>query len=218
MIRVFLADDHEIVLDGLRRLLASAPDLRIVGEATDGRATLAALETLEAVDVLVLDLSLPRVSGVEVLRRVRERWPLISVLVLSMYPAEQYQRRLMGMGAAGYLSKSRPSQEVLSAIRELAREGRTAGAPLTRENTTTGEQRPHDALSPREYQVFMLLLQSRSASEVAAELDLSASTVSNHVTAIRNKLGARTVGDIVAYAAREGLIGAPVSATTPGDD
>lgn len=204
MIRVVLADDHELVRAGLAKMLANATDITIVAEAGDGREALNAMERIKEVDVLVLDLSLPKVSGVEVLRRVREVHPFTQVLVVSMYPEEQYAPRLIQMGAAGYISKSRPAWEVVQAIRVIAGGGQAFDAP--RETPTKA---PHDQLSAREYQVFVLILQGRSISEIAAELDLNASTVSNHVTAIRTKLGANTVGDIVKYAAREGLMDMP---------
>jgi DNA-binding NarL/FixJ family response regulator len=204
MIRVVLADDHELVRAGMAKTLATAGDIQIVAEAGDGRAALNALNDHKDVDVLVLDLSLPKVSGVEVLRRSRETHPFTQVLVVSMYPEEQYAPRLIEMGAAGYISKSRPAWEVLQAIRVVAGGGKCFDA-----NIVSATKAPHEQLSAREYQVFVLILQGRSISEIAAELDLNSSTVSNHVTAIRTKLGANTVGDIVKYAAREGLIDMP---------
>ena len=206
MIRVLLADDHEIVREGLRRVLDAARDIRVVGEVGDGRAALNALASLGDVDVLVLDLSLPRVSGIEVLRRTREISPTTRVLIVSMYPEEQYGRRLAQLGAAGYVPKNRPVPEMLQAIYKVAR-GETCFASGVAQ--TGRAKAPHDLLSAREYQVFVLLLQGRTTSEIAAEMNLSGSTVSNHVTAVRTKLGAHTVADVVRYAAREGLIDAP---------
>lgn len=206
MIRVLVADDHEVVRRGLVELFALARDVQVVAEASHGRAVLDLLEK-HAVDVLVLDVSLPRVSGFEVLRRVRESHPAVRVLVLSMYSEAQYAARLLREGAAGYLSKDRSLDEVLDAVRVVAR-GHTivpdAGAAAT---GGTAPKPPHETLSPREYQVFMLVLQGRSGTEIAAELDLSASTVSNHLARVREKLGARTNAEVVGYAHRNGLVG-----------
>ena len=124
MIRVFVADDHAVVREGLRAMIAAAPGLALVGEARDGREALLALERLD-VDVLVLDLSLPRVAGIEVLRRLRQARPALRVVALSMYPEEQYATRLLRAGAAGYVSKDRPLADVERAIREAA-SGRVA--------------------------------------------------------------------------------------------
>lgn len=209
MIRVLLADDHQVVREGLRRVLETAPDIRIVGEAVDGRAALEALEAHTELDVIVLDLSLPRVSGIEVLRRTLEIAPMVRVLVLSMYPERQYSARLKELGAAGYIGKTRPATEVLQAIRLIAGGGTYFNEGP--QQTPVGDA-PHDALTPREYQVFMLLIQGRRTSDIAAEMDLTASTVSNHIGAIRTKLDCRTVVDVIRYASREGLIEAPVLA------
>jgi DNA-binding NarL/FixJ family response regulator len=206
MIRVFLVDDHEIVREGLRKVLQAARDMQIVGEARNGREALQALESETSIDVVVLDLSLPDVGGLEVLRRARQLRPMTQVLVLTMYAEEQYADRLRAMGAAAYLSKSQPAAEVLKAIRTAAG-GRAATpeAPLP-EGPPSRPKAPHDTLSVREYQVFMLLLQGRAVGDIAAELNVTSSTVSNHLTGIRTKLGVRTVADIVRYAARERLI------------
>lgn len=208
MIRVFLADDHPIVRDGLRQLLSREPDMTVVGEAADGRQALLAAASV-AIDVLILDLSLPRVSGIEVLRRMQKDHPQIRVVVLSMYPEDQYALRLLREGAAAYLSKDHPAEELLRAVREVAR-GATYVSRTITERVQTGELDPeqpaHARLSAREHQVFTLLFQGRTVTDIAAELDLSASTVSNHVAKIKEKLNVRTIGEIVSYAHRAGLV------------
>jgi DNA-binding NarL/FixJ family response regulator len=215
MIRAYVADDHAIVLEGMRRLFETSGDITVVGEARDGRAVLNALETAEW-DVLVLDLSLPIVSGLEVLRRVRAARPDLPVVVLSMYPEKDFGPRVLAEGAAAYVSKERPLADVESAIRAAVKSQRDGTAsPLphppygvsTHPQTPTGGQGlPHESLSAREYQVFMLLIEGRSNVEMAAELDLVASTVSNHLAKVKQKLGAKTVAEIVAYAHRIGLV------------
>lgn len=210
MIRIFLADDHPIVRQGLRKLLEQQPDLQVVGEASDGRQVLLA-EGRASWDVLVLDLSLPRVSGTEVLRRLRQELPRLHIVVLSMYPEDQYGPRMIDEGAAAYLSKELPPEELLKAVRTVAAGGtyRSPGVaePLRPGRHGEAAKLPHRNLSAREHQVFTLLFQGRTVSEIAAELDLSVSTVSNHVAKIKEKLGARSVVEIVTYAHRVGLLG-----------
>ncbi|MEZ4392412.1 MAG: response regulator transcription factor [Polyangiales bacterium] len=210
MIRVFLADDHEIVLGGLRRLIAETPDLEVVGTATDGRQALQrALREGFVWDVMVLDLSLPRVAGAEVLRRVKAQRPEGRVIVLSMYPEEQYAAHLIESGADAYLSKASAPERLLEAIRVVA-SGDPWSAPtaVSRPPTPGGGSTalPHRRLSSREHQVFTLVIEGQRVTDIAAQLDLSTSTVSNHVAAIKAKLEAQSIADIIVYAHRVGLI------------
>jgi DNA-binding NarL/FixJ family response regulator len=210
MIRIFLADDHEIVLGGLIKLIAENPDMSVVGTATDGRRTLQ--RTLEEGldwDLLILDLSLPRVGGMEILQRIKEARPLARVIILSMYPEEQYAVQLLRAGADAYLSKAAPPESLLSAIRAVAGGASYTSEAISRKLHSEGsdeQPQPHRNLSAREFQVFNLLIEGQSVTDIAAQLDLSPSTVSNHVAAIRNKLSVRTVAEVVRYAHRVGLI------------
>lgn len=207
-IRVFIADDHAIVRKGLCAYLAEVGGFEIIGEASDGRQVLNA-ESLADCDVLVLDLSLPVVSGTEVLRRVHARQPELRIIVHSMHPEEQFARRALASGAAAYVSKERPPGDLVEAIRAAMRgEAAAVVAPVE----VSGA--PHSALSEREHQVFMLLVSGRTVSEIAAELDLHSSTVSNHLARIKKKLGASTVAELVAYAFAEGLIERPPTAVS----
>jgi DNA-binding NarL/FixJ family response regulator len=208
MIRVFIADDHTILRNGIRTLLSTAPDISVVGEAADGRAVLTAMETTEC-DVLLLDLSLPRVNGAEVLRRVSAGPKPVKTLVLSMYAEDQYGLRMLQAGAAGYLSKDRSEQELIAAIREVARGNRYVTPAVAEQMISKpGAEAtlPHTKLTSREYQIFTLLAHGRTISDIAAELDLSAGTVSNHVFHIKEKLAVKSVGEIVGYAHRTGLV------------
>jgi DNA-binding NarL/FixJ family response regulator len=205
MIRIFIADDHPIVRQGLRELIARQPDMQVVGEAEDGHAVVNAQDRASW-DVLLLDLSLPRLSGIEVVRRLRSERPGPRIVVLSMYPEDQYAHRLLEEGASAYLSKSLPPQEVIRALRAVA-----AGEVYTRPGRERSEapspgDAPHKSLSARENQVFMRLYQGRTVTEIAAELDLSVSTVSTHVTNIKSKLKARSIGEIINYAHRIGIV------------
>jgi DNA-binding NarL/FixJ family response regulator len=205
-LRVFLVDDHDVVRAGLRALLSAEPDLEVVGESGDGGAALRSHE-LRSADVLVLDLSLPRIDGTEVLRRVHRVQPELPVVVLSMYPEEPFASRAIAAGAAAYVHKSAPSSALIEAIRTAAR-----GTPQP-VRAPAPAALPHEKLTPREFQVFVLLIRGRSVSEIAAELDLTMPTVSTHLGRVREKLGARTNGDVVAYAHRAGLIDPAASDT-----
>lgn len=210
MIRVYLADDHAVVRAGLQQLISATEDMRVVGSAADGRQVLLEAEGGAQWDVLVLDLSLPRVSGMEVLRRLRSLRPSLPILILSMYPEDQYAIRLMREGASAYLSKERPPEDLLAAIRRVAGGGKyltDSQAAQIVQVKDESERPPHARLSAREHQVFVLIINGRTVSEIAAELDLSTSTVSTHLARIRDKLGARSLAEIVSYAHRAGLIG-----------
>jgi two-component system, NarL family, invasion response regulator UvrY len=207
MIRVFLADDHAVLRRGLQVMLESTGKITVVGTAADGHEALAS-EAIDRCDVLILDLSLPRLSGSEVLRRMRQRRPSLPIVVLSMYPEEQHGLQALREGAAAYLSKQRPPEEVIAAILRVAGGGIYLTDTLAEQALLAPRDEhapPHMRFSPREHQVFLLLLQGRSASEVAAELDLHASTVSNNIRRIKDKLGVNTIGEIVTYAHRQGV-------------
>ena len=150
----------------------------------------------------MLDLSLPKVTGMEVTRRVHASQPAVRVVVLSMYAADQYEDRLRELGAAAYVSKDAPPEDLLRTLRAVAsgRELRLS-EPATKSGPEGAAARaPHKTLTAREHQVFTLLFQGQAVTEIAAELNLSSSTVSNHVAKIREKLGARSIGEIVRYA------------------
>lgn len=207
MIRVFLADDHAIVRDGLKRLISETPGFTLAGETAKGREALARAVEPD-VDVLVLDLSLEDVGGLEVLRRLRTLRPKLPIVVLSMYPEEQYAVRVLKLGAQAYLSKGRSSRELVEAI-TLAAQGRRYVTETVADALlgTNGDKTPHESLSEREHQVFALIAHGRTPGDIAAELNVSASTVSTHLVHIREKLGVRTNGEIVQYAYRAGLAG-----------
>ena len=205
MIRVFIADDHAIVRHGLEQLLAATGDMRVVGVASNGREVLNEAATLDC-DVIILDLSLPKVNGPEVLRRLKQTRPDLRVLVLTMYPEDQYALTLLRSGAAAYLSKDRPSGELLEAIRRVAAGGTYVTQTIADRALRVSPAPAHAALTAREHQVFTLIIQGRIGAEIAAELNLTKSTVSNHLAKIKEKLGANSIAEIVRYAHRAGLI------------
>lgn len=204
MIRVVLADDHPVVRLGIRGLLQASGDIQVVGEAADGRRAMQLIEDQALViDVLVLDLSLPRLSGMEVLSQALRLRPSLGVLILSMHPEEQYAPRLLAAGASGYLAKDRSEHEVVDAVRKIAAGGHFVSRPDAGRVASTA----HDSLTAREMQVFLMIIAGQSVTDIAAELDLTLSTVSTHLGRVRGKLGVSTVAEVVTYAHRVGLIG-----------
>jgi DNA-binding NarL/FixJ family response regulator len=209
MIRVFIADDHATVRIGLRQVLTELGGFEVVGEAADGRQVLNAPH-LGRCDALILDLSLPVVSGVEVLRRLRDSHPRLAVIVHTMHPESQFKRRVLREGAAAYISKERPPADLIDAIRRAV----TGATPEP--DAALAEAPPHTLLTQREHQVFSLLILGRQVADIAAELDVHSCTVSNHLARIRARLGVKTVVEIIHYAYAEGLIDDPTAALHDG--
>lgn len=199
MNRVFLADDHAIVLQGVKRLLESDREFRIVGEALTARDVLRAAETAEW-DLLVLDLSLPGGGGLEVLARLRQLKPALKVVVYSMYPEAQFARRALDAGARAYVAKERHPDELLEALRTVARGGRYVSG-----EEETGPTEEAQALTERELQVLQLLVEERTPSKIADELGVGRSTVSSHIGALKRKLGVSSITGLVSSALRDGL-------------
>jgi DNA-binding NarL/FixJ family response regulator len=198
MIRVFVADDHAIVCEGLHAWIDTLPELSWAGSIGDGSAVLA-LAALGEWDVLVLDLSLPGRSGTELLREVRALHPKLRVVIYSMYPAEEYAAWALGAGAVAYVSKSEP----LAALRDAVLDARvpTAGAGAE-------AKLAHERLSVREREVFFALARGLTPSEIAWDLEMAPSTVSTHLKSVRAKLNVRSTFDVAQYAARHGVTGA----------
>lgn len=208
MIRVLVVDDHPVVRAGYQRLLDQAGDIRVVAEAGDAREGAAAWAQFEP-DVTVADLSMPGGGGLELLRRVRARAPAARLLVFSMHDTQPMVRRAFEAGACGYLTKASAPESLVDAVRALAA-GRLYLAPglppawLQRQGE--GEGTLLASLSAREFEVFRLLALGRSAGECAAELGLSAKTVANHQSLIREKLGLANAAALAHLALRLGVI------------
>ncbi|MEM6328062.1 MAG: response regulator transcription factor [Bacteroidota bacterium] len=216
MIRVLIADDHPAFRSGLASFLAGEPDVEVVGEAGDGREALRLAERLQP-DVLVLDLEMPELTGIEVTERLRESAPEVCVLILSAYEYEDYIFGVLDHGASGYLTKQEPLDATLGAIRGVAR-GETGWlsrriAALfvgSRHPSSTGRDDLLAPLSTREREVLAELSHGRSNAEIADRLFVSTSTVKKHVNSIFEKLGLRTRAQAVAWMWRNGLAEADV--------
>lgn len=208
MPRIFIADDHTIVRQGLRRLLSLTPDLELADEATDGWQVLEKLNQ-DPGDLLVLDMSIPGPNGVELIRAVKERQPELPVLVLSMHGDTQIAASALKAGANGYLTKDSEPGMIVTAIRQCVSGGcyvhPELGARMLIEGNTRKEVL-HEALSTREHQVFLLLAQGLSINAISEKLHISPKTVSTHKFRIMQKLEIDTVTDLVRYAIRHLLI------------
>jgi two-component system, NarL family, invasion response regulator UvrY len=209
MIQVAIVDDHQIVRTGFRELLNEDAAIRISFEAANGDDALAHLRTLPC-DVLLLDISLPGKSGVDVLRTVRQRYPDLKVLILSGFPEESYALAMIRNGANGYLCKDCEQGELLKAIRTVSL-GRRYVSPRTAEllademsGGRSGEL--HEVLSDRELQVFLRLARGESVSDIAEQLHLSVKTISTYRSRLTEKLNVTSNAELATYALRHGLI------------
>ena len=203
MIRVLIADDHTILREGLKQLLLAAPDLEVAGEASDGHGVLDLVRTL-AFDVLLLDMSMPGKSGVELIRQVKAEKPKLRILVLSMHQEHQYAVRAIKAGASGYLTKESAATQLVSAIRKVASGGAFISAEVAEQLALAAMPDsigpPHTTLSDREYQVFRLLIAGTTVTQIAAQLNLSGKTVSTHKARLMEKLGVGNQTELIHYA------------------
>ncbi len=209
MIRILIADDHTIMREGLKRILESQDDFVVVGEATNG------FEAMDWVrkggfEVLLLDLSMPGKSGVDLIKQIKIESPKLPILVLTMHEEEQYAVRTIRAGASGYLTKESAATLLVEAIRRVAA-GRLYISPSVAEQLALNimprnDDLPHKRLSDREFEVFQLLASGASISEIAEKLHLSVKTVSTHKTRILQKMDANSLADIVKYAMINNLL------------
>jgi len=210
--RVLIADDHAIVREGLKRILAADPAFTVAGEAKDGHEVLAAVRA-GGFEVLLLDLSMPGRSGIELIGQVKVERPELRVLVLSMHGEQQYAVRAIRAGAAGYLTKDAAPTQLVEALRKIAAGGLFI-TPAVAEAIaiglqTPGEELPHKRLSDREHEVFLLLAAGQSVTAIAERLHLSVKTVSTHKTHIHEKLGLGSLAELVRYAVTHRLLDSP---------
>ena len=204
MIRVLLADDHQIVRDGLRGILARTGDIEVAAEALDGDQALA-LVRANQYDVAILDMSMPGLSGIDLVKRLAIERPTLRMLVLSMHAERQYAARVLKAGAAGYLNKDSAAEQLVAAIRKIAAGGVHIGeaAAASLVSAGAGGQR---ALSDREFEVLRLMVEGKSPSDVADQLHLSVKTVSTHKANILQKMNMTTQAELIRYAINERLV------------
>lgn len=202
MIRLFVADDHPIVREGLKRLVSAQDDMVVVGEAEDGDETLARLRN-DAADVLLLDVSMPGPGVLVIIRRLRETRPRLRILVLSVHSEDQYAVRTLRAGAAGYLMKDRTPEELIGAIRKVHGGGRyiseTLADKLALDLVSSNERQAHEKLSDREYEVMLGLVAGQPSKEIARRLALSPKTVATYRARVLEKLSLETTADLIRY-------------------
>jgi two-component system invasion response regulator UvrY len=208
MIRVAIADDHPLVRNGLRQLLADDSSVTVVGEAGDGDETLALVRSALP-DVLLLDITMPGAPFPDLLRHLRGAYPDVRLLVLTMHAEDQFAVRALKEGAAGYLTKERPPAEIVGAIRQVAAGGRYLTPSLAERASAARDARagllPHEVVSSREYEVLCMIGAGKSVKQIATELQLSPKTVSTHRARLLRKMRLRTSADLIRYAVQHGL-------------
>lgn len=209
MMRVMVADDHAIIRDGLKKIISTAQDMDVVAEAIDGEDVIAQLRATP-VDVVLLDMSMPGKSGIALIQTIKAIHPSLPVLVLSMYRESQYAVQAIRAGAAGYLTKNVESDQLIGAIRKVARGG-TVVSPLVAEKLVRqlhqpASSFPHTALTAREFQIFQMLVEGSSINAIAHCLSLSSKTVSTHKANILTKMDIPSTAGLVHYAIQHGLI------------
>jgi two-component system, NarL family, invasion response regulator UvrY len=204
MTRLVLADDHKIVRDGLKRILAATNDLQVAAEAADGDELLRLVKA-EDYDVALVDMSMPGLAGIALIKRLKDEKPKLKVLVLSMHGEQQYAARALKAGASGYLNKDSAAELLVGAIRKIAAGGvhitEAAAASLV-----AAAKSPHEALSDREFEVLRLLVEGLGPTEIGERLHLSVKTVSTHKTRILEKLNLGSTAELVRYALEQKLV------------
>ncbi|HOJ52698.1 MAG TPA: response regulator transcription factor [Syntrophales bacterium] len=209
-VEILIADDHPIVRAGFKQVLADTPDMEVAAEAENGQEVLNFLRKRDF-DIILLDISMPGRNGLEVLKDIKSIKPRIPVLILSIYPEEQYAVRALRAGAAGYLTKASAPHELIAAIRKVTAGGKYISTALAEKLTdylsTDLEKAPHERLSDRELEVMLMIASGKTVSEIARELCLSVKTVSTYRSHILEKMKLKNNAEITLYAVQNKLIG-----------
>jgi len=204
LIRVLIADDHKIVRDGLKRILSAHGEVDVTGEAADGDQALALVRAHEY-DLAMVDMSMPGLSGIDLIKRLKLEKPKLRILVLSMHGERQYAARALKAGASGYLNKDSAAELLVGAIRKIAAGGVHIGDAAAA-SLITADKAPHEALSDREFEVLRLLVEGLGPTDIGDKLHLSVKTVSTHKTRILEKLNLSSTAALVRYALDHKLI------------
>jgi DNA-binding NarL/FixJ family response regulator len=215
MTRILIADDHTLVREGLKQILSASKDFVVAAEAIDGDQALARVREADF-DLVLLDMSMPGLSGVDLIKRLKIEKPKLKILVLSMHGEQQYAVRAYKAGASGYLTKDSASAQLVAAIRKIAAGG-VYISPAGAEQLAMGAMGvaaddvdlPHRTLSDREFEVFRLLVEGTSITEIAENLHLSVKTVSTHKTRVLQKMNMGSTAELVRYALEHQLLGGP---------
>jgi len=209
MIKVVVVDDHAVVREGLKRIISENPGMAVTGEAGDGNEAIRVIQS-EPCDVVLLDITMPDKSGLDVLKQLHAESPRLPVLVLSMHSEDQYAVRVLRAGAAGYLTKESAPAKLVQAIRKVVRGGKYVTSTLA-EKLVVGldsdpSKAPHQILSDREYQVLCLIASGKTVSQIAEELALSVKTISTYRVRMLEKLNMKNNAELTRYAIKDGLV------------
>lgn len=203
-IKILIADDHPLFRRGLKNAFAESPDIEVVGEVDNGNEVLGAVRELGAnLNLVLLDIALPGKGGLEVLKQMRTEYPKVPVLILSVYPENQFAVRFIKAGASGYLTKESPVETLVAAVQKVARGGKFASQEITEKlafDFADSDKPVHETLSDREYQVFTMISVGQSLTEIAHELSLSVKTISTHRTRILDKMKMKNNAELIHYA------------------
>ncbi len=206
---ILVVDDHAIVREGLKSILAKAENLTVIGEAGNAPDAMALLRK-QPCDLVLLDLSLPGKTGVDLLKTIRDEFPKVRVLVLSTYPEDQYAVRVLKLGASGYLTKESAPELLIQAIRKVASGGKYVSSAMAEklldEIGREGQHAPHQLLSDKEFEIFKLIAMGKSLTDIADGMRVSIKTISTHRTRILEKTGFKANADFTRYALQHGLI------------
>ena len=209
MIKICVVDDHAVVREGLKRIIAENPGMAVTAEAGDGHEALKVIQT-EPCDVVLLDLTMPNRNGLDVLKQLHSESPRLPVLVLSMHSEDQYAVRVLRAGAAGYLTKESAPAKLVQAIRKVVRGGKyvspTLAEKLVYDLDSKSSKAPHEVLSDREYQVLCMIASGKTVTMIAEELALSVKTISTYRVRILEKLNMKNNAELTRYAIKEGLV------------
>lgn len=209
MIRILVADDHAVVREGVKQIVADAPDIEVADEAASGQEVLDKV-LIADYDVILLDITMPGKSGLDILGELKGQTPTMPVLVLSMHPEAQYAVRALKLGASGYLAKESVPDELLTAIRRVAQGGKYISQSLGEELASqlqSGEQKqPHQTLSDREYQVLCLIASGKSVKDIAQELFLGTKTISTYRSRLLRKMQMKNTAELIRYAIHNRLV------------
>ena len=203
--RILIADDHEVVRQGLRALLASRPGWEVCGEASDGWEVVRKAAELRP-DVIAMDIGMPNLNGLDAARQILNNDPRQKILFLTVYDSEQIAQKALAAGARGVLLKSDAGRELMTAMDALQRNATYVSARLNKGNATNGRTQGKDVLTPRERQVVQLLAEGKSTKEVATLLNLSVKTAETHRSNIMGKLGLHSISEVVLYAVRNNIV------------
>lgn len=209
MIKILIADDHAIVREGLKQILAETSDMVVAGEATNGHEVLEHVRR-EDWDLVLLDLAMPGKDGLETLKELKLEKPKLPVLVLSIYPEEQYAVRLLKAGAAGYLTKESAPEELIAAIRKVSQKGKYISSSLAEKLAfylEAGAEKPlQEMLSDREYKVMLMIASGKTVTEIAEAIFLSVKTISTYRVRALRKMGMKNNAEFAYYAIKHGLL------------